>query len=388
MDVSGRLKYARERVKLTLSEVKAQTGIGESSLSEFENGKREPSLGQLHALASAYKRTLSFFLEETAVSPEVILWRKRPQDGVEKIEAQFWQLCERYHNLEVWTGDVRNACLPESKVEAKDFGYREATALARNVRHVLQLGDHPGPSLLPVLEESCGVKVFHLDFEPSGTAASVKSDRFGASILLNSKNKRWRRNFDLAHELFHLLTWDVFTPAAEVADDDDRIEKLATCFARNLLMPAESMRTAIDSRLSEGKLKYESFFDIAREFDVSVEAMVRHMSFMWSLSKEQTEQMLTAAESWRPFLEDRVDSPPPPYPERYRTLAVQALHRGEISIGRFAEYLGISRQKAMMYLQQETLNHEEIQMPPASATKRRQPRFRSVCVVFPSVQFR
>jgi Zn-dependent peptidase ImmA (M78 family) len=365
MNVNDRLRYARESLNLTLSETKVQTGIGESSLSDFENGKRTPSLSQLHKLASAYKRTLSFFLEDSAVLPEVILWRKRPQEGAEQIEAHFRELCERYNNLEVWTGDVRKACLPEAKGEAPDFGYREATVLAKNVRDIFQLGDHPGPSLLPVLEESCGVKIFHLDFEPSGTAASARSDRFGAAILLNSKNKRWRRNFDLAHELFHLLTWNIFTPAAEVAEDDEKIEKLATCFARHLLMPAESLRTAIDTRQSGGKLKYESFFDIAREFDVSVEALVRHIGFVWRLTKEETESMVTAAESWRRFLEDRVDSSPPSYPERYRTLAVKALHRGEISIGRFAEYLGISRQKATMYLEQETLNHEEIQVPPA-----------------------
>lgn len=365
MNVGDRLKYARESLKLILSEARSQTGIGESSLSDFENGKREPSLTQLHTLASVYKRALSFFLEESAVPAEVILWRKRPQHGAEEIEASFRQLCERYRNLEVWTGDVRNSCLPESQVPAEKFGYREAGALARSVRNVLQLGEHPGPSLLPVLEESCGVKVFHLDFEPSGTAASTKSDRFGVAVLLNSKNKRWRRNFDLAHELFHLLTWNTFAPAGETAEDDEKIERLATCFARNLLMPGDSLRAAIDSRQAGGKLKFESLFDIAREFDVSVEALVRHIGLEWHHTNEQTEQMLTAAESWRPYLEDRVDFPPPPFPERYRTLAVQALHRGEISVGRFAEYLGISRQKATAYLQQETLNHEEIQVPPA-----------------------
>lgn len=365
MDVSDRLRYARECLKLTLSEVKSQTGIGESSISDFENRKREPSLNQLNALASTYKRSLSFFLDQAADSSEVILWRKRPDEGAEKIEASFRQLCDRYQNLEIWTGDVRNACLPESKVTADKFGYREAASLARNVRHILQLGDHPGPSLLPVLEENCGVKVFHLDFEPSGTAASAKSDKFGAAILLNSKNKRWRRNFDLAHELFHLLTWEVLTPTAAVAEDDEKIEKLATCFARNLLMPVDAVRNAVENRQQGGKLKYESLFDIAREFDVSAEALVWHMGFDWHLTKEQTEQMLAAAESWRPFLEDRIDTPPPDYPERYRALAIQALHRGEISLGKFAEYLGISRQKAMAYLQQETLNHEEVQVPPA-----------------------
>jgi Zn-dependent peptidase ImmA (M78 family)/transcriptional regulator with XRE-family HTH domain len=365
MSVGQRLKYARESLKLTLSEAKAQTGIGESSLSDFENGKRDPSLSQLHTLASAYNRTVSFFLDEAAASPEAVLWRKRPEEGAEKIEALFRQLCERYHNLEVWTGGARSACLPEFKVEGKGFGYPQAGGLARSVRLSLQLGDHPGPSLLPVLEESCGVKVFHLDFEPSGTAASARSENFGAAVLLNSKNKRWRRNFDLAHELFHLLTWDAFTPSAEIAEADERIERLATCFARNLLMPRESLRAAIDARQADGKLKYEALFDIAREFDVSVEALIRHMGFEWHRTQEQTEQMLAAAEAWRPLLEDRADSPPPAYPERYRTLAVQALHRGEISLGRFAEYLGISRQRATAYLQQEPLNHEEIQVPPA-----------------------
>jgi Zn-dependent peptidase ImmA (M78 family) len=214
-----------------------------------------------------------------------------------------------------------------------------------------------------VLEESCGVKVFHLNFAPSGTAASAKSVEFGPAILLNSQHKRWRRNVDLAHELFHLVTWGIFTPASDVAEDDDKIEKLATCFARNLLMPTESVKTAVENRLSDGKLRYESLFDVAREFDVSVEALVRHLGFLWSLPTERMEHILTAAESWRPVLEDRADSPPPAYPERYRALAIQALHRGEISIGRFAEYLGISRQKAMTFLQQEALNHEEIQVP-------------------------
>jgi XRE family transcriptional regulator, fatty acid utilization regulator len=365
MNLGGRLKNARESLKLTLAEAKAQTGIGESSLSDFENGKREPSLTQLHVLASAYRRSLSFFLAETSLLSEMILWRKRPHEGAEKVEALFRQLCERYRNLEVWTGDVRNAYLPESKVPAEKFGYGEAAALAKSFRASLQLGEHPGPSLLPVLEESCGVKVFHLDFEPSGTAACTKSESYGVAILLNSKNKRWRRNFDLAHELFHLLTWDTFAPAAEVAEDDERIEKLATCFARNLLMPRDSLRAAIDTRQTGDKLEIESLFDIAREFDVSVEALVRHIGLEWHRTNEQTEQSLAAAESWRPMLEDRVETPPPALPERYRTLAIRALHRGEISIGRFAEYLGISRQKAISYIRQETLNHEEIQVPPA-----------------------
>jgi DNA-binding transcriptional regulator YiaG len=44
---------------------------------------------------------------------------------------------------------------------------------------------------------------------------------------------------------------------------------------------------------------------------------------------------------------------------------IKALRRGEISIGRFADYLGISRQQAMKYVEQEATGNEEIQVAPA-----------------------
>ncbi|AMV35428.1 hypothetical protein VN12_25280 [Pirellula sp. SH-Sr6A] len=63
-----------------------------------------------------------------------------------------------------------------------------------------------------------GVKIFFLDFEPSGTAACSLFERFRSEILLNSRIVNRRRNFDLAHELFHLLTWNVFrVPVSENA---------------------------------------------------------------------------------------------------------------------------------------------------------------------------
>lgn len=365
VNLGERLRFCRTRLQWTLSDVRIRTGVGESSLSDFENGKREPTLGQLRALADAYQRTLSFFFEEAPPCRDVILWRKRPDKGVEEIESTFLRLCEQYHNLERWTGDVRTSRLPQFRIAADDFGYPQARTLARNFRNAMQLGDHPALSLLSVLEEACGVKIFHLSFDPSGTAACAKSARFGSAILLNARNKRWRRNFDLAHELFHLLTWDLFSPADLEAEAGAKVEKLATCFARNLLMPWETVESVVESRLQDGKLGGASIFDIAREFDVSAEALVRHLGFEWRLGGERTEKMLQVTESRRALLEDRADSPPPSYPDRYRALAVHALNRGELSLGRFAGYLGISRQKAELHLDPETANHEAIPVPPA-----------------------
>ena len=357
MALADRLQYARERSGLTQSQAKDRTGIGDSSLSEFENGRREPSLAQLHALAQAYHRSISFFLAQEEPAPEVVLWRKRPGDPTEDIEGRFRQLCEQYHNLEVWCDDRARSALPSYNADSANFEYSDAESLAKKVRDDLQLGDRPGPVLLRVLEEVCGVKVFHLAFDPTGAAACALGESFGAAVLLNRKNVRWRRNHDLAHELFHLLTWSAFPKLPDSATPSAREEQLATCFAANLLMPPKVTRAAVGRRISEGMVSYPDLFDIAREFDVSVESLLWRLHILYGRgpdAKELTEQEIERARAFAPSLEDREKEEPPTWPHRYHDLAVKALRQGEISIGRFAEYLSITRQQAMKYIEQET----------------------------------
>jgi Zn-dependent peptidase ImmA (M78 family) len=350
--------------------VRERTGIGESSLSEFETGKREPSLSQLQKLADLYRRSVSFFLADGPIPAEpAVLWRMRPQEKAEEIEVGFLRLCEQYHNLEMWCNEHAPMTLPQAKGEPSRFGYGDAEELAKRVRRDLQLGDRPGQSLLAVLEEVCGIKVFHMDFEPSGTAASVMSETFGAAVLLNARNARWQRNRDLAHELFHLLTWFLFHPVtggSMVAED--REEKLATAFASSLLMPAEPFDSAVKSRARDGKITYESVFDIAREFDVSAESVLWRMHLVYNRGQsnsELTKSEIEQAKRLSPLLEERESPMPQPWPSRYRALAIKALRRGEIAIGRFAEYLNISRHEAMRFVEQEVPNGEEVQITPA-----------------------
>jgi hypothetical protein len=59
------------------------------------------------------------------------------------------------------------------------MAWNAAEDLARSVRAQLGLGDRPALTLLRVLEEDYGVKVFHLPFEPTGTAACSRSQAFG-----------------------------------------------------------------------------------------------------------------------------------------------------------------------------------------------------------------
>ncbi len=371
MAIHDRLKYARQLSSLSLTQVKERVNIGESSLSEFENGKREPSLSQLQKLATIYRRSMAFFLTEGSLAAEpTVLWRKRPQQNAEAIEVQFLRLCEQYHNLEIWCNDHAPIQLPSITGDSGNYGYPQAEELAKRVRQELQLGDRPGLSLMSILEEVCGVKIFHIDFEPSGTAASTVSETFGAAVLLNAKNARWRRNHDLAHELFHLLTWPIFHPTnvtAMIAGESE--EKLATCFAANLLLPSDPFRSAINSRMRDGKITIESLYDVAREFDVSVDSVLWRIHILYNRGQtnaDQTKQDIERAKALAPLLEDREDQKPScPWPARYHALAVKALRRGEIAIGRFAQYLNITRQEAMRFIEQEVPEGEEVLVTPA-----------------------
>ena len=368
MSIPERLRYARQRAGLTGAQVRERTGIGESSLSEFERGKREPRLSQLQALAEAYRRSLAFLLGEGPIPHEAVLWRLEPEGDKRGLEAVFLRLCEQYHNLELWCGERARLDLPQALGGRLTYGYRDATELAKQVRHDLGLGDRPGGVLLRVLEEACGVKVFHLSFTPAGAAASTVSEAFGAGVLLNALNAPWRRTFDLAHELFHLLTWRIFRAEERMASGHDE-EKLAGCFARNLLLPAEAVETALHTRVGKGRPTFHVLVAIAREFDVSVDALLWQLHFLRRSDSaedaEKTRQDIAKARLVEAASEPREWPQPPERPPRYHALAVKALGRAEMSVGRFAEYLGISRQKAMRYVEQEIPGDEEAQVDPA-----------------------
>lgn len=363
--LADKLKSVRTGLKWTLELAGERSGIGPSTLSEFENGRREPRLGQLKQLSQAYRRSVSFFLSDEASPAECVLWRQRPEaPSAEELQATLLQFAENYHTLEALCEDHSALDLPNVSESEELFGYSDATRLAREVRSLLGLGDRPGQTLLRVVEEACGIKVFHLDFEPTGSAACSLSERFGAAVLLNAKSARWRRNFDLAHELFHLLTWKVFRHdgGEQPESPDDREEKFATCFARNLLLPEEVFREAVeDRRRGTGRLDTDGLLEIAREFDVSVEAVLWQIGFVYNVPSEKVKQQIEAVGAQAVSREVREQDAPPCRPLRYQSLARQALRKGLISAGTFAEYAGVSRRDAMKLVEQDAAEDVQIE---------------------------
>lgn len=75
-ELAEKLKVARNALMLSLETVSERTGIELSTLSEFENAKREPRLFQLRKLADVYHRSVWSFLDDDEPQPMelLVLW--------------------------------------------------------------------------------------------------------------------------------------------------------------------------------------------------------------------------------------------------------------------------------------------------------------------------
>ena len=357
--IGSQLRESRERLKLTQAELSSRTAIGGSSISEFENGKREPTLSQLKKLADGLETDVASLLNASPVPVPTVRWRARPANA-ELIEARFLKLCRQYRDLERWAGEE----LPVQIRKADQFPAtaRHAELLARRVRQEMELGDRPGLVLRTKLEDDYGLRMFHLKVEPSGTAACTSDPELGTAVLLNSSNSLARRTFDLAHELFHILTWGL--PA--LLGQESTEESFADRFAATLLVPSEALRESVERRIRHGRITPANMCELARDFSVSVDTLLwrMHNVYRWP-DPERTRELISVARGllnayreFTPDSEEVVDELPP----RYRSLALQALRSGSISTGRFAEYTGLRRWQAMKYAQ-EAPGDEAISLP-------------------------
>lgn len=365
MDIAKKLKLARENAGFKQKQVAERCGIDDSSLSSFERGHSEPRLAHLQKLAEVYHLPLSYFFEESEPKPHVVMWRNRPENDKE-IQAEFLQLCRWYRQLEIWTNEVGEKELPILDRGSDTFGYPQVKEIASEARGIMGLGERPGESLYWILEEVYSVKIFYLDLGLAGIAACAVSDEFGKAILLNKKCSRWRRNHDLAHELFHLFTWKRFGHAEGICDPTEEEEKFATCFAGNLLLPTEVVSTAISKAAdSEGKIPFSKLDRIAREFDVSLQSLLWRMHFLFRWDEAKTKEFIEKAKEYSKTIQRKDDAKPPLFPEHYRALAIKAMQNGEISLGRFAKFMNISRKEAGLYVTGREPDYAKV---PASVT--------------------
>jgi XRE family transcriptional regulator, fatty acid utilization regulator len=363
--IAERLRTERESLGYKLKDVSQRMGFeNHQVLGNIESGKRPLKATELVQLAGIYGRNPDFFLTEQSAAPRV-LWRDpaRKEETV-LAEHKFIEICQGYGRLLNLTeeGARTDVSLPLLAVPSKQaitqrkFYY--VVELAEQARKSLGLGARPAHSLADVLEGRFGVLVLYRDLKAAGSAASLSGGGCRA-IVINSANTPWRRNYDLAHELFHLITWDLFsedeisTPSKQ--GKKNLIEQLADAFASALLLPEEEVRSEFRKRVFDKKITYISLVEIAREFRVSTEALLWRLTNLMLLNRKDVEKCLAESEikdiDRQVRSEDKAWDNAPYLSARYVTLAIKAYFMGKISRARFAEYVGISFSRVADFLE-------------------------------------
>jgi Zn-dependent peptidase ImmA (M78 family) len=350
--ISRNLKRERETLGYTLKQVSDKMGYRNyQTLRSIEAGHREVKAWELAKLAGIYNRAIDFFMsEEYAPSEPRVLWRT-PSETTERLrsERRFISYCKQYHRLLELTGEIRKSHSTFSleapnKQEFRKRPYDYVVELADEFRRILNMGGRPAHSLSDVLEQVLGVMVFYLDLGDSGSAASTVGD-FGKAILINSSDAPWRRNYDLAHEFFHLITWDIFSNDeiySTSSQGKPYVEQWADAFASVLLLPSEEVRKEFLKRVENKNIEFISLVEIAREFRVSIEALLWRLVTLGLIKRKD---VLECLENGRikdidrkmrvaEWIEER-----PYLSTRYIALAIKALQAGKLSKAKFAEHV-------------------------------------------------
>ena len=206
-----------------------------------------------------------------------------------------------------------------------------------------RLGDAPATCLSEIMERELGILVLMVDADRDISGAACRLPELDA-VLIARREVAGRRHFDLAHELFHILTWDAMPPEHDEAAQEtggNRVEQLANNFAAALLMPAAALRRfGVWSNLVEEEM-------IRRLNAAADELQVTSSALRWRLAalgelKPAAARALPEAALRNNGRAEAKEVPPAPFSRPFMEVMGMAMDRGVVSVRRMAGLLDVT----------------------------------------------
>jgi Zn-dependent peptidase ImmA (M78 family) len=320
------------------------------TLSSIEKGTRTLKASELARLSRIYSRDSNFFLDldEPIVQLPQFAWRQKQENtSAFEVEAEIDQLLTYYQLFEDIIGDRSTTKLKLWPKYEPQPDYDDIKNRADELVAELELGSRPGVDFASLLEEKLGVKILFLDLGDRGSGLCTIGP-YGPAIVIGRNEAPWRRNFSMAHELFHLLASETF-PLSELDNCEDGQkpypEKLADAFAASLLLPQKSLLDYMRPRITDGMVRWTDLAQAAADFGVSRQTLLYRLRGLGKISKDTVDKLVGSPEFQDIDRNARGVSncAALKYSTRFVTLGVRALNQGKISKGKFCQVFGISR---------------------------------------------
>ena len=244
--IGKRIKALREERKLSQEKLAEIFGFNDrQTVSAIETGVRRVTAEELVLAVEKLGTPLEYFTDPFLLAGEGrFSWR---QSGV---DMQQLEACERRAGR--WIAAYRTLVPQvgrETPLMRRTLGlfrrssFEEAIRAGERFAAEFGLGDVPATRLADVMERELGILVLMVDADRGISGAACRLPELD-SVLIARHEVEGRRHFDLAHELFHLLTWGAMPPEhLEEARETggSRVEQLANNFAAAVLMPAATL---------------------------------------------------------------------------------------------------------------------------------------------------
>lgn len=348
--ITKRLKAARDMAGLTQSQLSEKLGFKDrQTLAAIEAGQRKLSAEELVRALTVLGIDLGFVTDPFRLVGEGrFSWRadKRASAGMlDAFEDQAGRWIALYRQLARAGGAEAGADNPlqQRLTLTEKSSFEEAREAAEALVRAWDLGDVPAARLEQRLIERLGALVLYVNAPSAVSGAACQLPGLNA-ILINRNEPEGRRHYDLAHEAFHLLTWEQMPPDHHEGEiprggKGKRVEQLADNFASALLMPE---RALVPLWTSRGRRDIHTWLnDTASTLLVTAQALKwRLVQLEWLGKADLFEiQDLRLTANGRPRREQAM-------PLLFSAAFVERLHaglaRGDLSVRRAAELLGLT----------------------------------------------
>lgn len=244
--IGTRLKALREERKLSQDDLARVFGFKDrQTVSAIETGERKLSADELLTAVQHLSVSLDYFTDPFLLVGEgKFSWRQTnvslPElNSYERVSGR-WIAALR--TLAPQVGKTGTILRQSLKLTAKS-SFEEAMAAGERFAADFALGAVPSKRLAGIMEEKLAILVLMVDAIKGISGAACRLTDLDV-VLINRMEIAGRRHFDLAHELFHILTWDTMPPQhVEDASEysKNRVEQLANNFASAVLMPSAAL---------------------------------------------------------------------------------------------------------------------------------------------------
>lgn len=240
--VGARIRAKREELGFSQEAVARHLGFNDRQiLSAIETGERRVTAEELLRFSEVLAAPLDYFTDPFLLAGEGrFSWRQSgvPARKLDAYEQQAGRLIALFRALGAQMGR-RPPLLRRALALSKASSYEDAAEAGERFAEEFALGEAPALRLARAMERDLGILVLMVDAVPGVSGAACRLPELDA-VLINRREVPGRRHYDLAHELFHILTWDAMPPERledVAAEPRGRVERLADSFASAVLMP-------------------------------------------------------------------------------------------------------------------------------------------------------